>query len=870
MSRTARVVDLWSAARAMAFSPVPFLVGLRRVFVAIGVSALCGVLMAGIVLPVVGALGLGARVGSEWFDDMTIDFEPGPLAETSRILDADGRVLATFFDENRDYVELDEIADVMIDAILAVEDDRFFERGPIDFQGTLRAFIRNVEAGETQAGGSTLTQQYVKLVRVSQAQNAQERSSVLASDGVDGYRRKLDELRMAISVEQEYTKEEILERYLNIAFFGSRAYGVEAAARTYFSVGAGELTLAQAALLAGIVQSPNRYDPNRNPDAALARRNVVLGRMAETGMISELTAAELRGTDLDLKPRSVSNGCVDSYAGFYCDYVVNEIRTIEELGSTPEEREHALTRGGLTIESTLRRSVQRTAEGAVSERVAATDEAIASLAAIEPGTGDIQALANSREYGVDGEGVSNFNYAVDRDMGGSVGMQPGSAAKAFVLAAAVKQGIGLGTSFSSPAQISVPISRYSDCDGRIRSSETWRPKNYDGGYGGIDVRTATERSVNTFFAQLAVETGLCEPAKLAQKMGAGRADGSDYRTFPASVLGANEVSPLGMAQAYATFANRGVHCQPRAVVKVKNRSGKVVVDRSEPDCERVLEKNVADTVNSVLEGVVHNAGGTGGRMQLEDGRRAAGKTGTTNGAVAVWFVGYTPQLATAVAVADVDGDERDGGRLRSLDGMSFNGEQIPQACGGCIPGPIWKHFMDEILEGEPKKTFNRPRGITRRDDSGGGSTPSRDSSNDDAGSSGGDRNSGSGDMNSDTTGGGQGSSERTDGGGSDGSDGRGGDGNDGDRGGGGDGGSTGGDGGGGSGTPDDPPSSVPPPPAGGGDANGNGDGGGDGHGGGDGSGGGTDNDGWGSEDREDGGGDWGNGDSNPDPDDSGW
>ncbi|WP_165367840.1 transglycosylase domain-containing protein [Phytoactinopolyspora endophytica] len=829
----------------------------------IGVSALCGVLMAGLVLPIVGALGLGARVGSEWFQDMTIDFEPGTLSETSRVLDADGRVLATFFDENRDYVELDEITDVVIDAILAIEDDRFFERGPIDFQGTLRAFIRNVEAGETQAGGSTLTQQYVKLVRLSQAKSSQERATVLASDGVDGYRRKLDELRMAISLEQEYTKEEILERYLNIAFFGSRAYGVEAAARTYFSVGADELTLPQAALLAGIVQSPNRYDPNQNPDAALARRNVVLSRMAETGMVSELTVAEARGSDLGLEPRAVSNGCVDSYAGFFCDYVVNEIRTIEELGSTPEEREHALMRGGLTIETTLRRTTQRDAEEAVSDRVAATDRAIASLAAVEPGTGHVQALANSRGYGVEGRGISNINYAVDRDMGGSVGMQPGSAAKAFVLAAAVRQGIGLGSTISSPAQVSVPISRYSDCDGRIRSTETWRPKNYDGGHGSIDVRTATERSVNTFYAQLAVETGLCEPATLAQTMGAGRADGDDYRTFPASVLGANEVSPLGMAQAYATFANRGVHCEPRAVVKVQDRAGDVIVDRTEPDCQRVLDKNVADTINSVLEGVIHNSGATGGRMRLDDGRRAAGKTGTTNGSIAVWFVGYVPQLATAVAVADVDGDKNNGGRLRSLDGMSFNGEAIPQACGGCIPGPIWKQFMDEVLDGEAKKTFNRPRSIPRRDASAEGSTPAQDSSNNDAGSSGDDDSGGNGGTSRDR----RGSSEQAGGGGS---------------------------GGGGSGGGDDASGNDGQGPAerdqDESSADGNGGSGGDdgGTGGGGGGGGGPDNDGWSSEDRgggsdggvggpdddswasddRDGGGDWGDGDS--DPDDSGW
>ncbi|NED95832.1 PASTA domain-containing protein [Phytoactinopolyspora alkaliphila] len=694
----------------MGFSPAAVVSNIRRIFLVIGVSALCGILMAGLALPVVGALGLGARESSDWFREMELDFEPGELSETSRIRDADGKILARFFDENRHYVELDKISENMVDAILAIEDDRFFERGPIDFQGTLRALARNVEAGETQGGGSTLTQQYVKQVRLSQAESSEERASVLASEGIDGYKRKLDELRMAISVEQEYSKEEILERYLNIAYFGSRAYGVEAAARTYFSTSAEKLTVTQAAMLAGIVQSPNQYDPNRNPEAALGRRNVVLGRMAETGKISEADAAEARQTDLNLDPTSISNGCVDSSAGFFCDYVVNEIRQMEELGDTPEEREHALYNGGLTIETTLDRDVQKAADKAVSERVAPTDTAVGSLASVEPETGHIKALANSRKYGVEGEGVSNINYAVNRNMGGSVGMQPGSAAKAWFLAAAINQGISLNTRFSSPAQISIPQNQFRDCDGPYPVSAPWEPKNYDGPRGNINLPEATEGSVNTYYAQLAVQTGLCEPAMLAEAMGAGRADGKDYEVMPAMVLGTNETSPLGMAQAYGTFANRGRHCEPTAVLRVKDKNGDVLVDRTEPNCERVLEKPVADAINSVLEGVIHNSGGTGGRMQLDDGRRAAGKTGTTNDAIAVWFVGYTPQLATAVSVADVDGDPDNGGQLRSLHGMSFNGEVVANACGGCLPGPVWKQFMDDVLDDEPKKDFKKPDG----------------------------------------------------------------------------------------------------------------------------------------------------------------
>jgi membrane peptidoglycan carboxypeptidase len=692
----------------MAFRPSAIASGIRRIFLVIGVSALCGILIAGLALPVMGALGLGARESADWFRNMDLEFEAGELAETSRVRDADGRRLATFFDENRRYVDLEDISDNMIDAILAIEDDRFFERGPIDFQGTLRAAVRNVEAGSTQGGGSTLTQQYVKQVRLLQAESEEERLEVLASQGVEGYRRKLEELRMAISVEQEFTKEEILERYLNIAYFGNRAYGVQAAARTYFSTSASDLTVEQAATLAGLVQSPNQYAPTENPEAALGRRNVVLGRMAETGRISDAEAAEARQTDLELDTTTTTNGCVSAWAGYFCDYVFNELLQMEELGETREERRDAVYQGGLTIETTLDRDAQRAADEAVSDWVAATDEAVASLASVEPGTGHIKALSNSREYGVEGDGVSNVNFAVDRDMGGSVGMQPGSAYKTFFLAAAINQGISLNTSFDSPGQMSLPVNSFANCDGTIRSTETWRPRNSTGN-GEFNLRTATERSVNTYYAQLAQQTGLCEPLTLAEEIGAGRADGNDLLPYPASVLGANEVSPLGMAEAYATFANRGVHCESTAILTVKDRHGEVIVDNTEPNCERVLEEPVADTVNMVLEGVVHNSGATGTRMQLEGGRRSAGKTGTTNNSIAVWWVGYVPQLSTAVAVGDVDGDPNDASKLRSLRGMTFNGQRI-DPCGGCIPGPIWKQMMDKTLEGQSNQSFDEPDG----------------------------------------------------------------------------------------------------------------------------------------------------------------
>ncbi len=691
----------------MAIRPSAVVATVRRVLLVAGVAGLCGVLLAGLALPVVAGLGLTARESANTFAEIPADLEPGPMAQTSYLYDADGAQLASFFQENRVEVPLDAIAPIMQEAILAIEDDRFYERGPIDLQGTLRAFLRNVEAGSTQGGGSTLTQQYVKQVRVSQATSSEEVAEVLASTGTEGYRRKLEELRMAVQVEQELSKDEILERYLNIAYFGSGAYGVEAAARTYFSTTAAELTLTQAALLAGVVQRPDAYDPTNDPEAALGRRNVVLNRMAATGRATEAEAAEARQTDLGLNPTPTPNGCVSSYAGYFCDYVVHELLTMPELGETPEERESLLRRGGLRVETTISPTTQQAAQDAVSDRVAPTDSVIGSIATVQPNNGYIRAIANSRNYGVEGDGVSNLNYAVDENMGGGAGIQSGSTFKAFVLAAAIDQGIPLNTSINAPQQVSLRVNSFTTCDGRIRSSEVWEPKNSTGS-GTFNLRTGTERSVNTFYAQLEQRTGLCLPATIAQGAGVMRADLDEngevqpLNQVPSFTLGANEVSPLSMSAAYAMFANRGAHCPTTSIARVLDSAGNVLVDHTQPTCEQVLKPEVADAVNSVLQGVMENPGGTGGPMRLEGGRTAAGKTGTTNDAIAVWYVGYTPQLSTAVAIADVEAPQQ------SLDGRTYNGEEIDEACGSCIPGPVWKAMMDNALDGAEEVAFTAP------------------------------------------------------------------------------------------------------------------------------------------------------------------
>lgn len=692
----------------VAFPGAPSILSvLRRSLLAIGVSALAGLLVAGLALPVAAGLGLVARESANGFSDMPAELDTSnPLPERSRILDADGNLIATFYTENRVSKSLEDIAPVMQDAVLAIEDHRFFDHGPIDFQGTARAFFVNAEAGDITAGGSTLTQQYAKLLTLAQADSDEERRAAVE----ESYGRKLRELRVAVGLEQEMSKEEVLEGYLNIAYFGGGAHGVEAAARRYFSTSAAKLTLAQAALLAGIIQQPNSFDPTTNPERALARRDVVLRRMHDLEMISDEELTEALETGLELDERITRNGCGGSSAEFFCEYVVQEIRQMEELGATPEERVATLYRGGVTIRTALNRDAQKAAQNAIADRVHPTDEAAAALASVEPGTGEIKALAQSKPYGSDPEeGQTTLNLAVDEDIGGGGGAQSGSTFKVWWLAAAIEQGIALNMSINSPYQVNLPVSSFEGCEGQIRSTETWRPRNYDTGLNGLfNLRTGTERSVNTFYAQLAQQVGLCDPLRIAAEAGVTQADGEPLEEVPANVLGSNPVSPLAMAEGYAMFAARGVHCESFAVLKVTDRNGEDVYN-AEPDCNRVMAEEHADAVNDVLRGVMFNSGGTGSRMRLDDGRDSAGKTGTTNETVAVWWIGYIPQLTTAVAVFDPRGAwDYENNRARSLSGYSFAGERITNVCGGCVPGPIWKQMMEAIVDDYDRESFVKP------------------------------------------------------------------------------------------------------------------------------------------------------------------
>jgi len=670
---------------------------LTRVTLFLGCSVLAGLLVAGLTLPLVGGLGLAARDSSEGFYSLPGELEIPPLPQRSRILAADGSLIATFYDENRISVALSDVTPVMRQAVIAIEDSRFYDHSGIDLRGTMRAFINN-QSGDDVQGGSTLTQQYVKQVLLAQASrisDENERDAAKKAAIEQSYSRKLRELRYAVALEERYTKEQILERYLNIAYFGAGAYGVEAAAKRYFRTTARELTLVQAATLAGIIQQPTAYDPIRNPERALARRNIVLSRMEAVGVATPAEVAEATAAPLEIKePKRQGNGCNESRVAFFCDFVLKTILNDPVFGEKQSDRRDLLLRGGLTITTTLDRDTQRAAQDALANYVDPKDKVASALATVQPGTGEIRAIAVSRGYG-DRKGEIKFNPATDRAYGGSSGFQAGSTFKPFVAAAALEAGYPFSYPIFAPYQ--ADIGDVEGCTGTL--TDEWKPFNETTSENGTyTLQSGIEGSINTYFAQLEERVGVCRPWEIATALGMNRADGKQLDgPFKSFTLGVDEVSPLSMAEAYATFAARGRHCNSIAILEVTDPDGNRL-DVPNADCKRAIEADVADGINELLQGVMTR--GTGARASI--GRPAAGKTGTTNRRVSVWFVGYTPELSTAVWA----GNPSPPPSGYPLQNRVIGGTYYGDVCGGCLPGPIWRQMMSTALADTPSSSFD--------------------------------------------------------------------------------------------------------------------------------------------------------------------
>ncbi|KOV19170.1 transglycosylase domain-containing protein [Streptomyces heliomycini] len=698
----------------------------------LGVSVLAGAVMAGIALPAVGALGLAAKGSVESFDELPANLKTPPLSQRTTILDADGGQIATVYSRDRTVVDLKDISPYLQKAIVAIEDSRFYEHGAVDLKGVLRALNKNARSGEVSEGASTLTQQYVKNVFVEEAGDDPTKVAQATQQTIG---RKIAELKYAIQVEEELGKKKILENYLNITFFGQQAYGVEAAARRYFSKSAKDLNLQESALLAGLVQSPSRYDPVNDEAEAKKRRNTVLQRMAEVGDVSREEAAEAAKTPLGLKVSKPKNGCITAVddASFFCDYVREVFLSDPVFGKTKADRAKIWNQGGLTIRTTLDPQAQASVQQSLEDHVNQSDSVAAASTLVEPGTGKIVAMGQSKPYGYD-KNETEINFSVDYAMGGSnFGFPTGSTFKPFVAAAALEEGRPATQTYSAPYQMPYPSS-VRGCGKPWVNDRGYKLENEnESEVGPYALKEAMAKSVNTYFVQMIEDIGMCPVVTMTDKLGIVQGNGKKIPEVPSSMtLGSTGLSPLTMASAYAAFASRGMYCTPIAIEAITQKIGKEQKSLEVPKstCSRAMSEKTADAVNTLLQGVVDS--GTGQAAGLSD-RANAGKTGTTDERKNAWFVGYTPNMSGAVWVGSASQEVE-------MKNITIGGQYHALVFGGAVPGPIWKDAMTGALSGKESPSFNLvdiPDAQNRdRGDGDGGGNRDEDGDNDDGGDGG--------------------------------------------------------------------------------------------------------------------------------------
>ncbi|WP_309131517.1 transglycosylase domain-containing protein [Brevibacterium sp.] len=671
----------------------------------VAVSCAAGILAAGMAIPFVGFGAASAEAGVDIFNSLPAELDERPLAEQSRMLAADGSEIATFYWQNRQEVGFDDISQEMKDATVAVEDYRFYQHDGVDMQGIARAAVSNMVSDSTQ-GGSTLTQQYVKNVL---AQNAyaegdeQGYAEAIQSTGGEGYARKAREVKLAVALENQYDKDEILHRYLNINnYSGSpNVYGVEAAAQRYWGVPASELNIQQSATLAGIVQNPWAFNPERHPERTLERRNTVLALMHQHGFIDDAQYEKARKTGLDLDIHETGNGCAAAgNKAYFCDYVQRIIENDDSFGKTKDERQQLLRRGGLTIKTSLDPDIQDISDKAVKDRVPVDDASHAghTSVTVEPGTGRVIAMAQNRDYSAgeaEDSSQTQINYNVGRSLNGANGFQVGSTWKPFVLAQWLKEGHGLNETVDANRRSYSPDSwTYEGCPSM---GGEWNPRNAEDTKvsSSMSALDATRTSANTGYAAMGNQLNMCGIMDNAQSLGvkygsgtpldAARDDGYIPALGPASILGTVQVAPIDMAAAYATFAADGEYCRPTPIDSVATKDGKKV-DVPSAGCRQALDKKTAQGVAYVMSQTFN--GGT--TKDLKIGAPAAAKTGTTNFEVGSTSLGgYTRSLSTFVWTGDPkrNRDWRKDG-AGAVDGKIF---------GATISGKTWQSIMGKAV-----------------------------------------------------------------------------------------------------------------------------------------------------------------------------
>ena len=621
--------------------------------------------------------------------------KPGVASSLSHVYDINGNEIAVFRQyETSIPVQQKDIPEILKQAVVSIEDKRFYSHGGVDPQGTLRAMWADIR-GEAIQGGSTITQQYVK-----NAYTGRNRSVA----------RKIREAILASQLDRQAPKDEILYRYLSTIYLGGGAYGVGAATQTYFRKPITQLSLSEAALLAGVIRAPSYYDPRLNPDGAEGRRQLVLQKMLEQHRITpeqfaQAAAARVFVAGTGPPPKTPHTDILpperqQTQFPYFVDYVSKYL--VAKYGHD------RVYRGGLRIQTSLDPALEAQAEASVANALRGTKAPREmSLVAVEPQTGFVKALVGGRDFGTsqvnlalgacppppkpEQSGAEVPSLPADQPIcvpGGGGGRQPGSSFKPFTLAKAFEEGITPDRTYSAPHTYN-----YRGC----RNRPDCVVHNVEGeGGGAMSLRSATAHSVNTVFAQLIENVGVKPTAELAHRLGVTRVnpDGTDAVTGQpyglSLTLGTPDVAPLDMAAGFSVFAARGLQNPATPIVKIEEPGGNVLEDNTKREPKRVMAEVIADNVTDVLRGVI--SGGTGTNANIN--RPAAGKTGTSENFGNAWFVGYTPTLSTAVWMGNSDGEDKD-----PLPGGTY---------GGTTPARTWANFMAEALKDVPVTDFNQP------------------------------------------------------------------------------------------------------------------------------------------------------------------
>lgn len=663
-------------------------------------SVLSGVLVTAMVAPALAVTSMTANASIGLFEALPDYMEIGQLSQKNVLYGTrSGQPVkfAEVYKHNREEVSWEQVSPLIKKALVAGEDRRFYEHGGVDAQSIIRAAIGNLASDNIDSGASTLAMQLVKNINIQEAlllPDEDARKAGLAEAQAKTLDRKLKEAKLAIGLEKNYTKNQIMLAYLNITGFGGNTYGIQSASKEYFGKPASDVTLAEAASLVAIVQLPNtrnlddpeKYQNNKN------RRDIILKNMLELGMVTKAEFTEAYETPIEdyVNYTYPSSGCTfASTAKTFCDYILKSVTDLEMLGTNKTERQENWDRGGYSVYTTINLDQQDNAQANLDEQTPA-DETRFELGSVavstEVGTGRILVMAQNKIFNDTGRGdpltTTAVNFATDRDKGGSSGFQPGSTYKIFTLADWLANGRGLSEIVNAtPREFkSFP----SSCDGgTLVMSPPWKPKNFGGETGPWTVLRATTSSVNIAFVSMAQQLDLCQIRDTATSMGVHRADGAPLDHRPASVLGSNEIAPLTMALAVGTVASGGLYCGPIAIDKIVAGDGTDLGGQSR-DCRQALTPDVAAGVAYAMQTVIN--GGTATTSNPRNGVPVLGKTGTTDKSNQTWMLGSSSRSTLAVWVGNIVGKQ------------SLHNIGLPGGTGANARHRIFKPVMTYLTE----------------------------------------------------------------------------------------------------------------------------------------------------------------------------